>query len=60
MTIDVGSEREAIGLAPLTRQHASGRFFDKPLVWRLLSIAVFALIWEVAGRVPVSYAFPTF
>ena len=27
---------------------------------RLVSFALFALIWEIAGRVPVSFAFPTF
>ena len=29
-------------------------------LWRLLSIAVVALAWELAGRVPISFAFPTF
>lgn len=30
------------------------------VVVRLLSIALFAAIWEIAGRIPVSFAFPTF
>jgi ABC-type nitrate/sulfonate/bicarbonate transport system permease component len=29
-------------------------------LWRLLSVAVVALAWEFAGRVPISFAFPTF
>ena len=29
-------------------------------VWRGLSIAVVAAAWEIAGRVPISFAFPTF
>ncbi len=29
-------------------------------VWRVLSVAVVALAWELAGRVPISFAFPTF
>jgi NitT/TauT family transport system permease protein len=28
--------------------------------WRLLSVGIVALAWEVAGRVPISFAFPTF
>jgi ABC-type nitrate/sulfonate/bicarbonate transport system permease component len=34
--------------------------FERPVVLRLISFAVFALIWEIAGRIPVSFAFPTF
>jgi ABC-type nitrate/sulfonate/bicarbonate transport system permease component len=30
------------------------------LGWRVLSVALVCLAWEVAGRVPVSIAFPTF
>ncbi|MEZ5833700.1 MAG: ABC transporter permease [Dongiaceae bacterium] len=30
------------------------------LWWRLASIALFCLAWEIAGRVPISFAFPTF
>jgi NitT/TauT family transport system permease protein len=28
--------------------------------WRLLSVAVVAVAWEIAGRIPISFAFPTF
>jgi len=28
--------------------------------WRLASIALFCLAWEIAGRVPINLAFPTF
>ena len=30
------------------------------LVWQLLSLALVCGAWEVAGRIPISYAFPTF
>ena len=29
-------------------------------LWRLLSVGIVALAWEIAGRVPISFAFPTF
>ena len=29
-------------------------------IWRLLSVGIVALAWEIAGRVPISFAFPTF
>ena len=29
-------------------------------MWRAASIALFFLVWEIAGRVPISFAFPTF
>jgi ABC-type nitrate/sulfonate/bicarbonate transport system permease component len=61
MTLHVDTPREAAGLVPTAGQRATAaRPFDRPLFWRLLSIAAFALIWEIAGRIPVSYAFPTF
>ncbi|QIB35469.1 ABC transporter permease [Ancylobacter pratisalsi] len=36
----------------LTRHRAS--------IWRIASIGLFFLAWEIAGRIPISYAFPTF
>ncbi|MGQ9370087.1 ABC transporter permease [Azospirillum sp. A39] len=39
---------------------AVGGLAGSPVLWRLASIALFCGAWEVAGRVPVSYAFPTF
>jgi ABC-type nitrate/sulfonate/bicarbonate transport system permease component len=29
-------------------------------LWRALSVATVAVAWEVAGRIPISFAFPTF
>jgi len=29
-------------------------------LWRIASIGLFFLIWEIAGRIPISFAFPTF
>jgi ABC-type nitrate/sulfonate/bicarbonate transport system permease component len=31
---------------------------ERPLVWKLASIAIVLLVWEIAGRVPISFAFP--
>ncbi|WP_029008093.1 ABC transporter permease [Azospirillum halopraeferens] len=39
---------------------AAGALVGGPMLWRLASVALFCLTWEVAGRIPVSYAFPTF
>jgi NitT/TauT family transport system permease protein len=33
---------------------------DKALAWRLLSLVLLFLAWEIAGRIPVSIAFPPF
>jgi NitT/TauT family transport system permease protein len=30
------------------------------LIWKLVSLALFFALWEIAGRWPVSYAFPAF
>jgi ABC-type nitrate/sulfonate/bicarbonate transport system permease component len=36
-------------------------FWRSPIFWwRLLSIAVLFTAWEIAGRIPISIAFPTF
>ena len=32
----------------------------RPAFWRAASIALFFLAWEIAGRIPISFAFPTF
>jgi len=32
----------------------------RALIWRVVSIAAFFLAWEIAGRIPISFAFPTF
>ena len=34
--------------------------FDRPILWRLLSIALVLGVWEIAGRIPINYAFPPF
>jgi ABC-type nitrate/sulfonate/bicarbonate transport system permease component len=38
----------------------AARLLEKPWALRLLSVVLFAGIWEIAGRVPISFAFPTF
>jgi NitT/TauT family transport system permease protein len=32
----------------------------KPFIWQLVSFALFFALWEIAGRWPISYAFPPF
>jgi NitT/TauT family transport system permease protein len=61
MAIEVGTEREAVGLAHFADgRGAAVRFYERPGFLRLVSLAVFALAWEIAGRIPISFAFPTF
>ncbi len=45
--------------APATSRRAAG-FAATPLFWRLVSIALLCGAWELAGRIPVNYAFPPF
>ena len=59
-TKDMDTEREAgIGLAPLTGE-TDVSFTNWPVLWRVLSFVLFAAAWEIAGRIPISFAFPTF
>ena len=52
---DTGAE----DIAPVSvNPSESGR--GKMLWWRLASVALFCGAWEVAGRVPINLAFPTF
>jgi NitT/TauT family transport system permease protein len=51
----IGAGREAGGA-----QQSRRLSFDRPILWRLLSIALVLGAWEVAGRIPVNYAFPPF
>jgi NitT/TauT family transport system permease protein len=36
------------------------RRIARPVVWQLLSFALFFALWELAGRWPISFAFPPF
>lgn len=57
----VGTESEAApAFAASEDRSEAGGTFAHPLVLRLLSILLFCGAWEIAGRVPVSFAFPTF
>ena len=38
----------------------ASRLAQIPMVWKLLSVALFALAWELAGRSGFSFSFPTF
>ncbi|WP_432803873.1 ABC transporter permease [Aureimonas altamirensis] len=38
-----------------------GRVFDRvPALWSVASLAVLCIAWQIAGLVPISFAFPTF
>jgi NitT/TauT family transport system permease protein len=54
------TKSEAVGLPPIPRAEKTREWQDRPILLRLLSVALFAGIWEIAGRIPVSFAFPTF
>jgi ABC-type nitrate/sulfonate/bicarbonate transport system permease component len=46
---------------PVAARIGIGRALSQyPALWRVASLALFFLAWEIAGRVPISYAFPTF
>jgi ABC-type nitrate/sulfonate/bicarbonate transport system permease component len=53
-------EGEALVLGKGARQAEAVSLLENPAVLRLLSVVLFAAIWEIAGRWPVSFAFPTF
>lgn len=38
----------------------AARSGESILLWRLASIALFCLAWEIAGRIPINIAFPPF
>ncbi len=42
MATDLGAEGEAIGLAPAVRREEAGPLMRRPVVLRLISIALFA------------------
>ncbi|WP_150117811.1 ABC transporter permease [Microvirga vignae] len=47
--------------SPAGRGLGLGRLFTShPVAARVVSLGLFFLVWEIAGRVPISYAFPTF
>ena len=45
---------------PIAAGPEDGRSRRQMLWWRLASILLFCIAWEIAGRVPISLAFPTF
>jgi len=56
----VRGEGEALLLGGASGESEAVRLLEKPAVLRVLSVLLFAAIWEIAGRIPVSFAFPTF
>ena len=55
----VRTEGEALGLATIGRGEARS-WENNPTLLRLVSVILFAGIWQIAGMIPVSFAFPTF
>jgi NitT/TauT family transport system permease protein len=52
-----------MGAARLTLTAALGRptaAVPTGWLWQLVSVGIVAISWEIAGRVPISFAFPTF
>jgi sulfonate transport system permease protein len=41
-------------------EHAGALPVERPWLWRLASVGLFFLVWEIAGRIPINPAFPTF
>lgn len=60
MTRRAKARGEAAELEPLAKSGEGLRFLDRSLSLRLISVALFAGAWEIAGLIPVSFAFPTF
>jgi NitT/TauT family transport system permease protein len=54
------TEGDASGFASVAKRSSPEAALRRPLVLRLLSLVVFFSAWEIAGRIPVSFAFPTF
>jgi NitT/TauT family transport system permease protein len=52
---DAGTQQRVPALAaePIWRRHSG-------LLWRLASVALFCGAWEIAGRIPINLAFPSF
>jgi NitT/TauT family transport system permease protein len=48
------------GISFLTDRHVDQPMKNRSLLLKLLSAAIVFGAWEIAGRVPISYAFPTF
>jgi NitT/TauT family transport system permease protein len=61
MSVRFDDEAGAVA-APAARRAAADtkEGQGRALAWRLLSIALFCAVWEVAGRIPINLAFPPF
>lgn len=57
----VNGPARAVHLPPADRGLSVGQLLaGHPIIARSVSLGLFFLAWEIAGRVPISYAFPTF
>ena len=55
-----GHAAGALGAGPAVAAPARRATFDRPILWRLLSIALVLGVWEIAGQIPINFAFPPF
>ena len=55
-----GHTAGALGAGQTVAAPAKRATFDRPILWRLLSIALVLGAWEIAGQIPINFAFPPF
>jgi ABC-type nitrate/sulfonate/bicarbonate transport system permease component len=55
-----GHTAGALGAGRAAAAPARRVSWDRPVLWRLLSIALVLGVWEIAGQIPINFAFPPF
>lgn len=53
-------EEAGAAAAPAATRAVASADRDFGLLWRLLSVVLFCGAWEIAGRIPINYALPSF
>ena len=56
----VRTEGGAASLPPLIGRSDARSWQENPTLLRIASVVLFAGVWQIAGLIPVSFAFPTF
>jgi ABC-type nitrate/sulfonate/bicarbonate transport system permease component len=59
MQAPIRIDRSGVVPAPAAKE-AARLLGGRLALWRLVSMLTLALAWEVAGRIPINFAFPTF
>lgn len=60
MTVRFDDEAGAVTAPAALAAGALAADRDYGLLWRLLSVVLFCGAWEIAGQIPINYAFPPF